>query len=79
MLQIINDLDNLAAEICGNYIEHVFKIISSCSTEEVIDLVKNSISHGGKSLKDLVPSVIDSIIETLVEKSNEVYGNIMSF
>lgn len=78
MLQIINDLDNLAAEICGNYIGNVFEIINLCSTEEVLDLVKNSILQGGKSLKELVPSVIDSIIETLVEKSNEVYCNIMS-
>ncbi|KAI3727038.1 hypothetical protein L1987_66846 [Smallanthus sonchifolius] len=67
---IINDLDNLAAEISGNYIGHVFEIINSCSTE-VLVLVKNSILQGGKSLKELVPSVIDSIIETLVEKSNE--------
>ncbi|KAK9066414.1 hypothetical protein SSX86_013736 [Deinandra increscens subsp. villosa] len=68
---IINDLDSLAAEVCGNYIGHVFEVINSCSTEEVLDLVKNSILQGGKSLKDLVPSVIDSIIETLVEKSSE--------
>ncbi|KAL8230540.1 hypothetical protein R6Q57_000318 [Mikania cordata] len=68
---IVNDLDILAAEICGNYVGHVLEIINSCSTEEVLDLVKNSISQGGKSLRDLVPSVIDSIIDTLVEKSNE--------
>ncbi|XP_024971658.1 conserved oligomeric Golgi complex subunit 2 [Cynara cardunculus var. scolymus] len=67
---IIHDLDHLAAEVCGNYVDDVFEILNSCSTE-VLDLVKHSILQGGKSLKDLVPSVIDSIIETLVEKSNE--------
>ncbi|CAI9280512.1 unnamed protein product [Lactuca saligna] len=67
---IIHDLDHLATEICGKYIEHVLKILNSCSTQ-VVDTVKNSILQGGQSLKDLVPSVIDSIIETLVEKSNE--------
>lgn len=77
MLQIINDLNNLAAEVSGNYIGHVFEILNPCSTEEVLDLVKTSILQGGKLLKELVPSVIDSIIETLVDKSNEVYCNIM--
>ncbi|XP_076897893.1 conserved oligomeric Golgi complex subunit 2-like [Bidens hawaiensis] len=68
---IINDLDNLSEEVCSNYIGYVLEAISSCTTTEVIDLVKNSISQGGKSLKELVPSVIDSIIETLVDKSSE--------
>lgn len=54
----------------------MFEILSSCSTEEVLDHVKHSILQGGKSLRDLVPSVIDSIIETLVEKSSEVLSNI---
>lgn len=70
---MIHDLDHLAAEVCGNYIGQVFEILNSCSTEEVLDHVKHSILQGGKSLKDLIPSVIDSIIETLVEKSTEVY------
>ncbi|XP_071731750.1 conserved oligomeric Golgi complex subunit 2-like [Rutidosis leptorrhynchoides] len=68
---IIHDLDHLAAEIRGSYIEEVFEILNSCCTEELLDHVKHSILQGGKSLKDLIPSVIDSIIETLVEKSNE--------
>lgn len=67
---IIHDLDVLASEVCGNYIGHVFNILNSCSPQ-VLDNVKNSILQGGKSLKGLIPSVIDSIIETLVEKSNE--------
>ncbi|KAJ0755216.1 putative oligomeric Golgi complex, subunit 2 [Helianthus annuus] len=71
LVYIINDLDNLAAEVCGNYIGHVFDAIKTSTTEDVLDLVKNSISQGGKSLKDLVPSVIDSIVDTLVDKSNE--------
>nr|XP_043617867.1 conserved oligomeric Golgi complex subunit 2 [Erigeron canadensis] len=70
-IYIIHDLDHLAAEVCGNYVGHVFEILSSHFTEEVLDHVKQSILQGGKSLRDLVPSVIDSIIETLVEKSSE--------
>ncbi|KAK1433909.1 hypothetical protein QVD17_10827 [Tagetes erecta] len=71
LVYIINDLNNLAAEISGNYIGHVYEILNPCSTEEVLDLVKTSILQGGKLLKELVPSVVDSIIETLVDKSNE--------
>ncbi|XP_042755083.1 conserved oligomeric Golgi complex subunit 2-like [Lactuca sativa] len=48
----------------------MLNILNSCSTQ-VVDIVKNSILQGGQSLKDLFPSVIDSIIETLVGKSNE--------
>lgn len=72
IFQIIHDLDHLATEVCGNYIGQVFEILKSCSTEEVLDHVKHSIIQGGKLLKDLIPSVIDSISETLVDKSNEV-------
>ncbi|PWA58699.1 hypothetical protein CTI12_AA393830 [Artemisia annua] len=70
LIYVIHDLDHLAADVCGNFIGHVFEILKSCSTEEV-DLVKDSILQGGKSLKDLVPSVIDSIIDTLAEKCSE--------
>lgn len=69
--QIIHDLSCLEAEVCSDYLGHVLKLLSSCSTE-VVDLLKRSILQGGKSLKDLVPRVINSVIETLVEKSVEV-------
>ncbi|KAL4584795.1 hypothetical protein LXL04_009405 [Taraxacum kok-saghyz] len=67
---IIHDLDYLSAEVCGTYIPHVLKILNSCPPQ-VLNPVETSILQGGQSLKDLIPSVIDSIIETLVEKSNE--------
>lgn len=69
--QIIHDINCLAMEVCGGYLEHVLQILSSCSAD-VLDLVKQSISQGGKSLNDLIPKVINTIIEILVEKSDEV-------
>lgn len=69
--QIIHDLNCLESEVCSDYLGHVLELLSSCSTE-VVDLLKRSILQGGKSLKDLVPRVINSVIETLVEKSVEV-------
>ncbi|GJS26809.1 conserved oligomeric Golgi complex subunit 2 [Tanacetum coccineum] len=70
LIYVIHDLNHLAADVCGDFIGHVFEILKFCSTE-VVDLVKGSILQGGKSLKDLVPSVIESIIDTLAEKCNE--------
>ncbi|KAH7859025.1 hypothetical protein Vadar_030554 [Vaccinium darrowii] len=46
------------------------ELLSSSSTE-VLDLVKQSILEGGASLKDLIPKVMNSIIQTVVEKSVE--------
>ncbi|GKV12367.1 hypothetical protein SLEP1_g23522 [Rubroshorea leprosula] len=67
---IIHDINWLAKRICGDYLEGILQLLSTCSTE-VLDLVKKSILHGGKSLSDLLPSVINTIIEALVDKSVE--------
>ncbi|CAL5375228.1 unnamed protein product [Camellia sinensis] len=67
---IIYDLNCLVAEVSGDFLGHVSELLSSCSTE-VLDLVKQSILQGGKSLKDLIPPVMNSIIGTVVEKSVE--------
>ncbi|XP_021298350.1 conserved oligomeric Golgi complex subunit 2 isoform X2 [Herrania umbratica] len=69
-LQIIHDINCLAKEISGAYLDHVLQVLSSCSTE-VLDLVKQSILHSGKSLDDLLPLVINTIMEALVHKSVE--------
>lgn len=69
-IYIIQDLNILEEEVCGNYVGHVLELLNSCSNE-VLDLLKRSILQGGRSLKDLVPQVINCIIETLVEKSVE--------
>ncbi|XP_030938714.1 conserved oligomeric Golgi complex subunit 2 [Quercus lobata] len=69
-IYIIHDLNCLASEVCGDYLGQVLQILSSCSAA-VLDSVKLSILHGGKSLEDLVPLVINTIIEALVEKSVE--------
>jgi hypothetical protein len=58
-------------EVCGGYLERVLELLSSCSAD-VLDSVKQSILQGGRSLMELVPLVINTIIEALVEKSVEV-------
>ncbi|KAF7135791.1 hypothetical protein RHSIM_Rhsim08G0188800 [Rhododendron simsii] len=69
-IYIIHDLNCLAERICGDFLGHVVEVLSS-SSSEVLDLVKQSILEGGASLKDLIPKVINSIIQTVVEKSVE--------
>ncbi|GMN56648.1 hypothetical protein TIFTF001_025753 [Ficus carica] len=69
-IYIIHDINCLATEVCGDYLQHVLQLLSSCSCDD-LDLVKQSIFQGGKSLTDLVPLVISAIVETLVEKSVE--------
>ncbi|KAA8540690.1 hypothetical protein F0562_024391 [Nyssa sinensis] len=70
LIYIIHDLNCLVAMVSGDYLERVLELLNSCSAE-VLDLVKQSILQGGKSLRDLIPLVMSSIIETLVENSME--------
>ena len=76
-MQIIHDLNCPVEEISGDFLGHVIDLLSSSSTD-VVDLVKLSILQGGKSLKDLIPLVMKSIIERVVEKSIEVSSHGLS-
>lgn len=58
-------------EVSGDYVGHVMKLLSSCPSE-VLDPVKQSILQSAKSLENMVPPVIKSIVDVLVEKSVEV-------
>ncbi|KAK9278492.1 hypothetical protein L1049_028058 [Liquidambar formosana] len=69
-IYIIHDINCLVREVCGDFLERILQLLSLCSAE-VLDLVKQSILQGGKSLNDLVPQVMNAIIESLVEKSVE--------
>lgn len=70
LLYIIHDVKLLADEVCGDYIGHVMKLLSSCPSE-VLDPVKQSMLQSAKSLENMIPLVIKSIIDALVEKSVE--------
>lgn len=69
--QIIHDIRSLEQQIDGDFLQHVLQILSSCSSD-VIEMVRQSISQGSQSLKDLEPLVIKTVVESLVEKSVEV-------
>ncbi|XP_028765079.1 conserved oligomeric Golgi complex subunit 2 [Neltuma alba] len=67
---IIHDIRCLEEQVDGDFLQHVLQILSSCSSD-VLELVRQSILQGGKSLKDLEPLVIKTVVESLVEKSVE--------
>ncbi|XP_043703780.1 conserved oligomeric Golgi complex subunit 2 [Telopea speciosissima] len=67
---VMHDIDYLVNELSNDFLDHVLQLLASCSTE-VLDLVKQSILQCGKSLKDLLPLIMNTMIEALVEKSVE--------
>lgn len=69
-IYVMHDIGCLVTELSGNYLGHVLQLLSSCPSE-VLDLVKNGVLQAGKSLKDLKPIIMDTMIEALVEKSVE--------
>ncbi|OIT33781.1 PREDICTED: conserved oligomeric Golgi complex subunit 2 [Nicotiana attenuata] len=70
LVYVVHDLNCLVEEVCGDYLELTLELLKSCPAE-VCDIVKQGILQGGKTLKDLLPIVMNAIIETIVEKSVE--------
>ncbi|MQL79814.1 hypothetical protein Taro_012235 [Colocasia esculenta] len=62
----------LVAELKDNFLGNVLQLLNSCSPE-VLDLVKQSVLRAGKSLGDLLPSLLDAIVEAIVDKSAEIF------
>ncbi|KAG1363477.1 conserved oligomeric Golgi complex subunit 2 [Cocos nucifera] len=67
---VMHDINFLVGELSGDYLGHVLQLLESCSAE-VLDLAKQSILQAGKSLENLLPIVMDTMIEAIVEKSIE--------
>ncbi|KAF4361635.1 hypothetical protein F8388_007651 [Cannabis sativa] len=67
-IYIIHDIKCLATKVSGDYLQNVLQLLSPCSSD-VLAVVKQSVLQGGKSLNDLLPLVVKTIVETLVEKS----------
>uniref|UniRef100_A0A1D1YH47 Conserved oligomeric Golgi complex subunit 2 n=1 Tax=Anthurium amnicola TaxID=1678845 RepID=A0A1D1YH47_9ARAE len=72
---VMHDVNYLVAELKNGFLGNVQHLLHSCSFE-VLDLVKQSILHAGKSLDDLIPSLLDAIIEAIVEKSAEEFKHL---
>ncbi|KAL9677212.1 hypothetical protein QQ045_005440 [Rhodiola kirilowii] len=69
-IYILHDLNRLKLDISGDYLQLVQQCLSSCSSN-TLDLIKQSILEGAKSLNTLVHDVIETVVQALFEKSVE--------
>ncbi|KAF3531172.1 hypothetical protein DY000_02038231 [Brassica cretica] len=67
---VIHDVNDIVSEVCGDYLGHISRRLSSCSTE-VLDVVRTSMLQGGDKLKEVLPLLTNTIIEIIVDKSVE--------
>ncbi|ONK71964.1 uncharacterized protein A4U43_C04F14250 [Asparagus officinalis] len=70
LIYVMHDVRSLVMEITGDYLGDVLRVLESCSAQ-VLDLVKQSILHGKKSLEECVPMIMDTIIDAIVKMSVE--------
>jgi conserved oligomeric Golgi complex subunit 2 len=68
---VFHDVSVLMSELSEDFIRHVSQLLSPCS-DVVIQVVKESIIQAGQSLQQLLPAILDIMIESIVEKSVEV-------
>ncbi|KAF3328523.1 conserved oligomeric Golgi complex subunit 2-like protein [Carex littledalei] len=67
---VFHDVSVLISELSEDFIVHVSQLLSSCS-DEVTQLVRESIAQAGKSLQQLLPIMLDIMIDSIVEKSEK--------
>ncbi|KAJ4794704.1 Conserved oligomeric Golgi complex subunit 2 [Rhynchospora pubera] len=67
---VFHDVSVLISELSGNFLEHVSQLLSNCS-DEVVQLVRESIAQAIQLLQQLMPVILDIMIESIVEKSVE--------
>ena len=67
----MHDVDYLKNKVKNDFLEIILQLLQSCSSQ-ILDLVNQSILEAGSSLKDLLPSLLDAIVDSIVEKSSEV-------
>lgn len=67
----MHDVTFLVSELSGDYLRQVIQVLGLCSVE-IVDLVRRSILEAVKTLEDLLPPIMDTVIEAIVEKSVEV-------
>ncbi|KAJ4765834.1 Conserved oligomeric Golgi complex subunit 2 [Rhynchospora pubera] len=67
---VFHDVSVLISELSGNFLGHVSQLLSNCS-DEVVQLVRESIAQAIQLLQQLLPVILDIMIESIVEKSVE--------
>ncbi|KAJ3701238.1 hypothetical protein LUZ61_004943 [Rhynchospora tenuis] len=67
---VFHDVSVLISELSGDFLGHVSQLLSNCS-DEVVQLVRESIAQACQLLQQLLPVILDIMIESIVEKSVE--------
>ncbi|KAJ1685217.1 hypothetical protein LUZ63_016607 [Rhynchospora breviuscula] len=67
---VFHDVSVLISELSGDFLGHVSQLLSNCS-DEVVQLVRESIAQASQLLQQLLPVILDTMIESIVEKSVE--------
>ncbi|CAA6669703.1 unnamed protein product [Spirodela intermedia] len=70
IIYVMHDVNCLLDKLKNEFLGNILQLLQSCSLE-LLDSVKQSILQGGKSLEGSLPSLLDAIIEAIVEKSAE--------
>ncbi|KAJ4752398.1 Conserved oligomeric Golgi complex subunit 2 [Rhynchospora pubera] len=65
---VFHDVSVLISELSGDFLGHVSQLLSNCS-DEVVQLVRESIAQASQLLQQLLPVILDIMIESIVEKS----------
>ncbi|EPS73270.1 hypothetical protein M569_01480, partial [Genlisea aurea] len=71
LVYIIHDINCVVDQVCGDYLDNILEVLLKTCSPDVLDVVRKSILQGGNSLRALQPAVINSIVESLVERSVE--------
>lgn len=67
-----HDVELLVGMVKGSYMDHVLPLLSGNNSEEVCEVVRQSLLQGTEALLAIVPALSDVLTEALTEKCVEV-------
>ncbi len=77
-VQVRHDVELLVGMVKGSYMDHVLPLLSGNNSEEVCEVVRQSLLQGAEALLAIVPALSDVLTEALTEKCVEVSGHVAS-
>jgi len=77
-VQVRHDVELLVGMVIGSYMDHVLPLLSGNNSEEVCEVVRQSLLQGAEALLAIVPALSDVLTEALTEKCVEVSGHVAS-
>ncbi|XP_078437582.1 oligomeric golgi complex subunit-like protein [Wolffia australiana] len=74
-IYVIHDVNYLADKVKNDFLDDILRLLRSCSPE-LLTLVQQSVLEGGRDLEGLMPSLLDAIIDSIVDKSSEEFKHL---